>query len=114
MRWNVSVYLIESRDEVFHGVVEVVLSGHDGDRQRCLQVLVAFVTLGAAQVFCKEAEVVERKDALVQLLLLFRQDGGDLLRKLDEVSQVSELLTDARHHRWEDAGVCHGAAQLPL
>lgn len=75
---------------------------------------VAFVALGAAQVSGEEAEVVQRKDALVQLLLLFRQDGGDLLRKLDEVPQVSELLTDARHHRREDAGACHGAAQLPL
>lgn len=94
--------------------MEVVLCGHDGGRQGGLQVRVAFAALGAAQVSCEEAEVVERKDALVQLLLLFRQDGGDLLRKLDEVPQVSQLFTDARHHGRKDAGVCHGAAQLPL
>ena len=69
--------------------------------------------LGAAQVVGQEAEVVEGEDAAVQPLLLVRQDGGDLLRELDQVTQVRQLLTDARHAGREGAdGACHAAAQL--
>lgn len=50
---------------------------------------VAFVALWAAQVSGEKAEVVKGEDATVQLLLLFRQDGGDLLGKLDEMPQIS-------------------------
>lgn len=67
----------------------------------------AFGPLRAAQVSGEEAEIVERKDTAVQLLLLFCQDGGNLLRELDEMTEVSELLTDACHNSREDAGVCH-------
>lgn len=49
---------------------------------------VAFVALRAAQVSGEKAEVVKGKDATVKLLLLFCQDGGDLLWKLDEVPQI--------------------------
>lgn len=49
---------------------------------------VAFVALWAAQVSGEKAEVVQGKDTMVQLLLLFCQDGGDLLWKLDEGLQI--------------------------
>lgn len=88
------------------------LGRHDGRRERGLEMRVALVALGAGQVACKEAQVVEREHAAVQLLLLLRQDAGDLLRKLDELPQVGQLLTDPRHAGRERAGAGHGAAQL--
>ncbi len=83
-----NAHLIESCDEVFYCVVVVILSVHDGCRQGGFQVRVAFVAVWASQVSGEKAEVVEGEDAAVQLLLLFCQDGGDLLWELDEVPQI--------------------------
>lgn len=66
----------------------VVLSGHDGGGQGGFQVRVAFVALWASKVSGEKTEVVKGEDAAVQLLLLFCQNGGDLLGELDEVPQV--------------------------
>ncbi len=83
-----NAHLVESCDEVFYCVVVVILSRHDRGGQGGFQVRVAFVALWASQVSGEKAEVVEGEDAAVQLLLLFCQDGGDLLWELDEVPQV--------------------------
>lgn len=73
---------------------------------------VALVGFGAGQVACEEAKVVEWEHTAVQLLFLLRQDAGDLLRELDELPQVCQLLTDPCHARRERAGAGHGATQL--
>lgn len=72
------------------------------------------VTLGAGQVTCEETQVVERENTAVQLLFLLCQDAGDLLRELDELPQVGQLLTDPCHAGRERAGAGHGATQLPF
>lgn len=75
---------------------------------------VALVALGAGQVACEEAQVVEWEHTTVQLLLLLCQDAGNLFRELDELPQVSQLLTDPHHARRERAGAGRGATQLPF
>lgn len=51
-------------------------------------------------------------DPLVELLLLLGEDAGDLLRELDQVSHVYQLLTDAAEAGREGAAAGHTVGQL--
>ena len=89
--------LIEAHDQVLHRVVLGVMGGHGGGRQGSFKVRVAVVAIGAAQVAGEEAEVVDRENEAVPLRRMIRQDACNFLRELDEVAQVSQLLTYACH-----------------
>lgn len=107
-------HLIEPRYQVLHSV-PLGLYGHGRGRQRGLKAGVqAPAAVGAAQVPGEETDVVQGEDAAVQLLLLLRQDAGDLLGELDQVTQLDQLLADARHVGRDRAGRRHVAAQLTL
>lgn len=72
------------------------------------------LTLGTAQVSSEETEVVQGKDPLVELLLLLSEDTGNLLRELNKVSQLCQLLTDPTDTGRKRAAAGHTVGQLTL
>lgn len=96
--------------------VVVLLSVHLSQ----LSIMIVGAELGA-NLICYDDILVfavtffdKRPYLLVELLLLFGEDTGNLLRELHEVPQLRQLLTDPTDVRRKGTAAGHGVGKLTL